>query len=104
MTADEEQPQNVVAIMRAVEPLGDLVLGIVEIGDRLVVLRQRLLLTVTPDLVDRDIAPDHDEPRRRVARRAVLRPGLERAQAGVLERLFRGIEIAEIAEQRADRL
>ena len=103
MTADEQQPQNVVAIMRAVEPLGELLLGVIEIGDRLV-LGQRLLLAAAPDVVDRDVAPDHDQPRRGIARRAVLRPALQRAQAGVLERLLGGVEIAEIAQQRADRL
>ena len=43
MAADEQQPQDVVAVVRAVEPLGELLLGVVEIGDR-VVLGQRLLL------------------------------------------------------------
>ena len=103
MAADEQQPQDVVAVVRAVEPLGQRLLGVVEIGDRLV-LGQRLLLAVAPDLVDRDIAADHDQPRRGIARRAVLRPVLQRAQAGVLERLLGGVEIAEIAQQRADRL
>ncbi len=103
MAADEQQPQDVVAIMRAVEPLGDRFLGIAEIGDR-IVLGQRLLLAASPDVVDRDIAPDHDQPCRGIARRPVLRPAFQRAQAGVLERLLGGIEIAEIAQQRADRL
>ena len=103
MAADEQQPQNVVAVMRAVEPLGKLLLGVVEIGDRLVV-GQRLLLLAAPDVVDRDVAADHDQPRRGIARRAVLRPALQRAQAGVLIRLLGGVEIAEIAQQRADRL
>jgi hypothetical protein len=89
--------------MRAVEPFGQRVLGVVEIGDRLV-LGQRLLLAAAPDIVDRDIAPDHDQPRRGIARRAVLRPAFQRAQAGVLEGLLGGVEIAEIAEQRANRL
>ena len=35
MAADEQQPQDVVAVVRAVEPLGELLLGVVEIGDRL---------------------------------------------------------------------
>ncbi len=89
--------------MRAVEPLGQCILGVVEIGDRLV-LGQRLLPAAAPHLVDRDIAPDHDQPRRGIARRAVLRPAFQRAQAGVLERFLGGVEIAEIAQQRADRL
>ena len=103
MAADEQQPQDIVAVMRAVEPFGELLLGVVEIGDRLV-LGQRLLLAAAADLVDRDIAPDHDQPGRGIARRAVLRPALQRPQAGVLEGLLGGVEIAEIAQQRADRL
>ena len=104
MAADEQQAQNVVAIMRAVEPFGDRVLGVAEIGDRLIVVGQRLLLAVASDIIDRDIAPDHDQPRRRVARRAVLRPALQRAQTRVLKRLFRGVEVAKITKQRTDRL
>ena len=103
MAADEQQPQNVVAVVRAVEPLGKLLLGVVEIGDR-VFLRQRLLLLAPPDVVDRDVAPDHDQPRRGIARRAVLRPAFQRAKAGVLKRFLGGVEITEIAQQRADRL
>ena len=90
--------------MRAVEPLGEFVLGVAEVGDRLVVLRQRLLLAGAADLVDRDIAADHDQPRRGIARRAVLRPAFQRAQAGVLIGLLGSVEIAEVAQQRADRL
>ena len=103
MAADEQQPQNVIAVMRTVEAFGQRILGVVEIGDRLV-LGQRLLLAASPDIVDRDIAPDHDQPRRGIARRAVLRPAFQRAQGRVLERLLGGVEIAEIAQQRADRL
>src|SRR2546423_13059086 len=43
MTADEQQTQDVIAIMRAVEALGRRFLCVFEIGDRLV-LRQWLLL------------------------------------------------------------
>ena len=103
MAADEQQPQNIVAVVRAVEPLGQRVFGIAEVGDRLV-LGQRLLLAAAPDVVDRDIAADHDQPRRGIARRAVLRPAFQRAQAGVLKRFLGGIEVAEIAQQRAERL
>ena len=103
MAADEQQPQDVVAVVRPVEPFGKLFLGVIEVGDR-VFFGQRLLLLAPPDIVDRDIAPDHDQPRRGIARRAVLRPALQRAEAGVLKRLLGGVEIAEIAQQRADRL
>ncbi|MHC2158259.1 hypothetical protein ACVL5V_000680 [Bradyrhizobium ottawaense] len=104
MAADEHQPQDVVAVVRAVQPFGQRAFGVVEIGDRLVVLRQRLLLAGPAHLVDGGIAADHDQPGRRIARRSVLRPGLERAQGGVLERLLGGVEITEITQQRADRL
>ena len=90
--------------MRAVEPLRQRALGVAEIGDGLVVLGQRLLPARLSHLVDRNVAAHHDEPRRRVARRPVLRPGLQRAQTGVLEGLLRSIEVAEVAQQRADRL
>ncbi len=73
------------------------------IRDRLV-LGQRLLLAVAAHFIDRDIASDHDQPCRRIARRTVLRPALQRTQAGVLEGFLGGIEIAEITQQRADRL
>src|SRR3984893_2291175 len=59
---------------------------------------------MTADFIDRDIASDHDEPGRGIARRAVLRPAFQRAQAGVLEGFLGGVEIAEISQQRADRL
>ena len=42
MAADEQQPQDVVAIVRAVEPLGQRGLGVVEVGDRLLVRQRRL--------------------------------------------------------------
>src|SRR6185369_6682871 len=51
-----------------------------------------------------EVAADHDQPRGRIARRPVERPVLQRAQAGFLESLLGTIEIAEIAEQRSDRL
>ena len=62
------------------------------------------LLLLPAHVVERDVAPDQDEPGGGIARRAVLRPGLERAQAGLLERLLGAVEVAEIAQQRADRL
>ena len=73
MAADEQQPQHVVAVVRFVEPLGELGLGVVQIrDDRLV--GQRLLLAAPPHLVDRDVAPDQDQPGGGIARRTVLRP------------------------------
>jgi len=40
------------------------------------------------------------QPRRGIARRAVLRPALQRPQAGVLERLLGGVEVAENSAAR----
>ena len=52
----------------------------------------------------RGVAADEDQPGGGIARRPVLRPVLQRPQAGVLEGLLGRVEIAEIAQQRADRL
>src|SRR5262249_12910665 len=49
-------------------------------------------------------AADEDQPGGRVAGWAVLRPGLQGTQAGVLERFFRRVEIAKVAQQRCDGL
>ena len=74
MAADEQEAQHVVAIVRAVEPLGEVGLGIVEIGDDLVG-RQRLALAAAAHVVERDVAPDQDEPggRDRAAARSAAR-------------------------------
>ena len=100
MAADEQEPQDVVAVLLAVESVGQLAFGVVEIGDRRLV-GQRHLLGAPAYVVHRRIAADEDQPRRGVARRAVLRPGLQSAQAGLLERFFGRIEIAEVAQQRS---
>ena len=103
MAADEEEAEDVVAIVRAVEALRQRVLRVVQVrDDRL--LGQRFLPAAPPHGVDGGVAPDEDEPGGGIARRAVLRPASERAQAGVLERLLRRVEIAKIAQERADRL
>ena len=84
MAADEEQAQHVVAIMRAVEPL----------GDRRSRCRSRseisssggsgcCLLRACATSSMRDVAADEDQPGRRIARRAVLRPAAS-APAGRL--------------------
>lgn len=103
MAADEQEPQHVVAIMRIVQPLGDVGLGIAEIGEH-GVLGQRRALATPAHVVERDIASDENEPRGGIARRPIDRPVLQRAQARLLERLLGPVEIAEIAQQRPDRL
>jgi hypothetical protein len=103
MAADEQQPQDVVAIFGAVQPLGQVGLGISEVGQQLV-RRQRLLLAAAAHAVEGGVATDEDQPGRGVARRPLLRPGLQRPETGLLECLLRRVQIAEIAQQRAERL
>jgi len=104
MAADEQQPQNVVAVMRAVEPFGQRFLGVVR--DRRSPRPRaaapacdfRLMssiATLRPTMISQ-AAGSRGGP--------FLRPAFQRAQAGVLERFLGGVEIAEIAQQRADRL
>ena len=101
--AHEEQAQYVVAIVGAVETFGERRFDVVEVRQRGLV-RQRNEALVAPHRVDADIAPDEDQPGRRIARGTVLRPVLQRPQARLLKRLFRAVEIAEVAQQGTDRL
>ena len=103
MAADEQEPQHVVAIVRAVQPLGERRFGIVQIREELFG-GQRLLAAAAAHLVERGVAPDQDEPGGGVARRAIDRPVPQRPQAGLLERLLGTIQIAEIAQEGAERL
>ena len=103
MAADEQEAQHVVAVVRAVEPLGQLGFRVIEIRQDLL-RRQRLVPARAAPLIERKVAPDQDEPGGGIARRASLRPGLEGAQARFLERLLGDIEVAEVAQQRAEGL
>src|SRR5205814_4023268 len=51
------------------------------------------------DGVESGVAPDEDQPGRRIAGRAVAGPVLERAQAGLLERLLGGVQVAEVTQE-----
>ena len=102
MAADEEQSQYVVAIVGIVEPRGDLLLGIVEIGQCLFV-GQRLVARAAAHRVDGGIASDEDQPGDGIARRPVLRPCLQCPEAGVLECLLGRVEVTEIAQQGGHR-
>ena len=103
MAAHEEQPEEVVAVVRLVELLGEGSLRVAQVGKRLF-SRQLALPIAPPNTIERGVAPDQDEPRHGVPRRAVLRPALERAQARLLERLLGQVQVPEMAEQRAHRL
>ena len=103
MAAHEQQPQQIVAVMRVVQPLHQRRLDIIQVR-QLFFRRQRIVPGAPPHAVERCIATDHDQPRRRIARWTVARPMRQRAQGGFLERLLGGVEVAEIAQQRADGL
>jgi hypothetical protein len=103
MAADEQQPQHVVAIVRAVQPLDQGGLGVLQVGDQLL-RRQRRRLALLAHPVEGGVAADQDQPGGRIARRPVLGPGLQGPQAGVLERLLGGVQVAEIAQQGRHRL
>jgi len=96
MAAHEQEPQDVVAVVGFVNTVRESLLGIREVGDQFL-LRQRPLARLLAYAVDGRVLADHDEPGGGVARRAVLGPGLQRAQACLLERFLSRIEVAEIA-------
>jgi len=103
MTADEQQPQKIVAVVGAIDPLGELRLHILEIGQG-IVGGQRLLTPLASGGVDRGVSPHQYEPRRGVPGRSVAGPIVQCAQARVLVGLFGRIHVAEIAQQGGDRL
>jgi hypothetical protein len=103
MAADEQQPQHVVAIVLAVQPVDQGGLGVLQVGDQLLG-RQRGRLALLAHPVQRGVAADQDQPRGRVARRTVLGPGLQGPKAGVLKGLLGGVQVAEIAQQGRHRL
>jgi hypothetical protein len=96
VATDEKEAKDVIAIVRAVESLGEFSFGVTQVRDGLFV-RQRFLLAAASHLVERDVAADHDEPGRRLAWRTVLRPVPQRPQTRLLERLLGQVEVAEIA-------
>ncbi len=99
----EQEAKDVVAIMRIIQPVRHLGFGIAEIRD-LVLVGQLLLARFAPRTVERNVAADQNEPGSRITRRAVGGPGLERPEAGLLERLLGRIEVAEVAQERCNRL
>lgn len=106
VAADEQQAQDVIAVVRSVEALCEVRLGPLEVSEaREAFLRRQLgLLAASSRGIDRRVAPDENQPGGRIARRAILRPRLECAQARVLERLLGDLEIAEVADQCTQRL
>ena len=103
VATDKQQPQDVIAIVAAVEPFDDLFLHVLQIRQRLL-RRQVGQPRPLAHPVQGGVATDHDQPGGRIARRAILRPVGKSAQTGVLKRLLGDVEIAEIAQQSAYRL
>src|SRR5580698_6356570 len=104
MTTDKQQPQDVVAVMRSVEALRQLLLMIFVVDHELLLGGQLGLLGSTPDLVEREVSADKDQPRGRVAWRTFDWPGFQRSQARFLKSVFSRVEDAEITQQRAEDL
>jgi len=103
MAADEQQPQHIVAIVRTVQPLGQFAFRIAQVRD-LIIGRQFRGAALLAHSVQRRIAPHQNQPGGRIARRALVRPAFQSAQAGILERFFGPVHVAEIAQQRPHRL
>ena len=103
MAADEEEPQDVVAVIGLVDPFYERLLGIGEVRHQLL-RRERLLTGLPAEAVDASVPADGDQPGSGVARWAVARPGPQGAQARVPERLLRRVEVAEIPQERRNRL
>src|SRR5262245_9281507 len=101
MAADEQETQHVVLVGRGIESLSKINFRVIEIRQNLLGGKP-LALARSAQLVERKVAPDQDQPGSGVARRALLRPVLEGAQAGFLERLIGNVKIAEIAQQRSE--
>ena len=105
MAADEHQPQDVVAVVRAVQALGHRRLDVVarrrswSSGGSSVwrlCLRTPSRPALRPTMISQAAG---------VARRPLLGPGFaQRPQAGVLIGLLGGVQVSEIAQQGPDRL
>src|SRR5215203_162804 len=102
MAADEQQAQNVVAVMGVVEPFGERRFGIVQVREELLG-RQRFLPAPAPQLVERGVTADQDEPSGGVARRTALGPALQGPEARFLKSLLGRVEVAEVAQERSER-
>ena len=98
MAADEQQPQDVVAIVGAVQPLHQIGLGVLQVGDQHL-LRQGRLAGLAAHAVQGRIAPDEDQPGGGVAGRPFFWPVAQGAQARLLEGLFSDVEVAEVSQQ-----
>src|SRR5262249_41996501 len=77
-------------------------LVIVRIRD--VVLRQSVMFVPAPNLIERAVAADEDEPGGWIPWRAMQGPALQGAEAGLLKGFFGHIQVTEIAQQRGNRL
>ena len=100
MAAREQQRQALVADLG--EALGngiDRLVGLVGLAQLLELLLGGAL---APQPVDRAVARDRVQPRRRRLRRAVARPPLERERERLLERVLGQLEVAQPADERGE--
>jgi hypothetical protein len=102
VAADEQQPEDVIAVLPAVEALGQLRLLVVQVRE-LLVGGQGPFLVAPAHAIEGRVPPHEDQPGGRIAGRAVLRPVLQCPQTGLLERLLGGVEVAEVAQERPHR-
>ena len=100
MAADEEQSQNVVAIVSVVEALGQRALGVLGRGQR-ILGRQGRLLALPPHRIDGGVAADQDQPGGWIVGWALPGPLSKRCEAGLLKGFLGEVEVAEVAHECA---
>jgi len=97
MAADEDQPQHVVLDWFHVANLRFCAIRIEAVLD---VLQRGVEAGPPPEVIDRLEATGRDQPGDRIVGHAVDRPRPRGCCKGVVQRLFRPVEIAEQADQR----
>ncbi len=96
VAADEEQAQEIVPVVLVVEVVDELRFDVFEVG-QLVFVGQRGELLFPTRTIQTDVATDEDQPGCRIARRAAGRAAFNARETGVLKRLLRRVEIAEVS-------
>ncbi len=96
MAAGEDQPQTIIfnsLRVRRFRGAGICIQPRRQLGHRFV------QTSATPHRIDRLVPPGGNEPAARIARHAIPRPLLHRGGEGIVQGLFRQIEIAKQADQ-----